>query len=139
MGMTAVEKMLALKSGRSSVKPGDVVSPDPDFIMIHDGVVMGAKRELDSLGIIHLSSGSGMNWMDAYIWVVDHSGYALTDGQGCFVLENVPPGHYTLHVWHPGITTTTAASGQGGPPIVIGGLVKVDDDRVTEIVVKMKD
>ncbi len=30
MGMTAVEKILAAKSGRSSVKPGDVVSPDPD-------------------------------------------------------------------------------------------------------------
>ena len=50
MGMTAVEKILAAKSGHSSVKPGDVVSPDPDYIMIHDGGVMGAKRELDALG-----------------------------------------------------------------------------------------
>jgi len=56
MGMTAVEKVLAAKSGRSTVKPGDVVSPDPDFIMIHDGVVMAAKRELDALGITRLAT-----------------------------------------------------------------------------------
>jgi 3-isopropylmalate/(R)-2-methylmalate dehydratase large subunit len=54
--MTAVEKVLALKSGGASVYPGDVVYPDPDFIMIHDGVVMGAKRELDALGIDHLAA-----------------------------------------------------------------------------------
>lgn len=66
MGMTAVEKVLAAKSGRSSVKPGDVVSPDPDFIMIHDGVVMGAKRELDALGIKHLATP------DKVLMVTDH-------------------------------------------------------------------
>ena len=66
MGMTAVEKVLAAKSGRSSVKPGDVVSPDPDFIMIHDGVVMGAKRELDALGINRLATP------DKVLMVTDH-------------------------------------------------------------------
>jgi 3-isopropylmalate/(R)-2-methylmalate dehydratase large subunit len=54
--MTAVEKVLALKSGQARVRPGDVVYPDPDFIMIHDGVVMGAKRELDALGIDRLAA-----------------------------------------------------------------------------------
>lgn len=66
MGMTAVEKVLAAKSGRGSVKPGDVVSPDPDFIMIHDGVVMGAKRELDALGINRLATP------DKVLMVTDH-------------------------------------------------------------------
>ena len=56
MGMTAVEKVLARTSGKSEVKPGDVVYPAPDFIMIHDGVVMGAKRELDALGIDRLAA-----------------------------------------------------------------------------------
>ncbi|MFN9970936.1 MAG: 3-isopropylmalate dehydratase large subunit, partial [Phycisphaerae bacterium] len=66
MGMTAVEKVLAAKSGRTAVKPGDVVSPEPDFIMIHDGVVMGAKRELDSLGITRLARP------DKVLMVTDH-------------------------------------------------------------------
>jgi 3-isopropylmalate/(R)-2-methylmalate dehydratase large subunit len=66
MGMTAVEKTLARKSGKANVKPGDVVYPDPDFIMIHDGVVMGAKRELDALGIGRLAAA------DKVVMVTDH-------------------------------------------------------------------
>ena len=66
MGMTAVEKVLARKAGRATVKPGDVVYPDPDFIMIHDGLVRGAKRELDSLGIDRLARP------DKVVMVTDH-------------------------------------------------------------------
>ncbi|MBX3666050.1 MAG: hypothetical protein KF834_10235, partial [Burkholderiales bacterium] len=51
MGMTAAEKILARTSGKSAVKAGDIVYPKPDFVMIHDGVVRGAKEELDALGI----------------------------------------------------------------------------------------
>lgn len=66
MGMTAVEKVLARKAGRTSVRPGDVVYPDPDFIMIHDGLVRGAKRELDALGIDRLARP------DKVVMVTDH-------------------------------------------------------------------
>ena len=52
--MTAVEKILARASGVSAVRAGDIVYPVPDFVMIHDGVVMGAKQELDALGIDRL-------------------------------------------------------------------------------------
>jgi len=81
MGMTAVEKVLAAKSGRSTVKPGDVVSPDPDFIMIHDGVVMAAKRELDALGITRLATP------DKVLMVTDHDviyGSARAAERGAF-------------------------------------------------------
>jgi len=64
--MTAVEKTLAAKSGLPSVKPGDVVFPEPDFVMIHDGVVMSAKRELDALGIDRLAAP------DKVVMVTDH-------------------------------------------------------------------
>ena len=79
--MTAVEKVLAAKSGRSSVKPGDVVSPDPDYIMIHDGVVMAAKRELDALGITRLATP------DKVMMVTDHDviyGSARAAERGAF-------------------------------------------------------
>jgi 3-isopropylmalate/(R)-2-methylmalate dehydratase large subunit len=79
--MTAVEKVLAEKSGRSSVKPGDVVSPDPDYIMIHDGVVMAAKRELDALGITRLATP------DKVMMVTDHDviyGSARAAERGAF-------------------------------------------------------
>jgi 3-isopropylmalate/(R)-2-methylmalate dehydratase large subunit len=79
--MTAVEKVLAARSGRSTVSPGDVVSPEPDFIMIHDGVVMGAKRELDSLGITRLARP------DKVLMVTDHDviyGSARAAERGAF-------------------------------------------------------
>ncbi len=79
--LTAVEKVLALKSGKSAVRPGDVVYPDPDFIMIHDGVVMGAKRELDALGINRLATP------DKVIMVTDHDviyGSARAAERGAF-------------------------------------------------------
>src|SRR5262245_11439332 len=66
MGMTAVEKVLARTSGRTAVAPGDVVHPDPDFIMIHDGLVRGARRELDGLGITRLAKP------EKVVMVTDH-------------------------------------------------------------------
>src|SRR6185295_8434142 len=66
VGMTAVEKILARASGVADVKPGEIVYPVPDFIVIHDGVVMAAKRELDALGIKRLAAP------DKVVMVTDH-------------------------------------------------------------------
>ncbi|MDP2241735.1 MAG: aconitase family protein [Burkholderiales bacterium] len=84
MGMTAVEIILARKSGKKEVRPGDVVYPDPDFMMIHDGVVMGAKRELDALGIDRLAAP------DKVVMVTDHDviyGSARAAERGAFNRE----------------------------------------------------
>jgi 3-isopropylmalate/(R)-2-methylmalate dehydratase large subunit len=81
MGLTAVEKVLAAKSGKASVRPGEVVYPDPDFIMIHDGVVMGAKQELDALGITRLAAP------EKVVMVTDHDviyGSARAAERGAF-------------------------------------------------------
>ncbi|QQS47433.1 MAG: hypothetical protein IPM66_01870 [Acidobacteriota bacterium] len=40
------------------------------------------------------------NWMRAWIGVVDHPYFAVTGGDGSFQLNNVPPGTYTIEVWH---------------------------------------
>ena len=66
MGQTAVEKVLARVSGVATLRAGDVVQPDPDFIMIHDGVVRGAKRELDAIGIDRLAASAKV------VMVTDH-------------------------------------------------------------------
>lgn len=66
MGMTAVEKVLARVSGRAQVRAGEVVNPNPDFIMIHDGLVRGVRRELDALGIDRLATP------DKIMMVTDH-------------------------------------------------------------------
>lgn len=39
-------------------------------------------------------------WMTAWLCVVDHPWFAVTGDDGGFSLEPVPPGDYTLEVWH---------------------------------------
>jgi plastocyanin len=38
--------------------------------------------------------------MSAYVYVTDSPFYAITDKQGKFRINDVPPGEYTLRVWH---------------------------------------
>ncbi len=66
MGSTAVEKVLARASSRTTVHAGEVVQPAPDFVMVHDGVVRGAKRELDAIGIDRLADPAKV------VMVTDH-------------------------------------------------------------------
>ncbi len=48
--MTAVQKILARASGLAQVVPGEVVYPVPELVIIHDGFVETAYRELHALG-----------------------------------------------------------------------------------------
>ena len=40
------------------------------------------------------------SWMSAWIVVIGHPYHALTAPDGAYALDQVPPGHYTLKVWH---------------------------------------
>lgn len=39
-------------------------------------------------------------WMAAYIGVVEHPYFAITDADGRFSIKGLPPGKYTLEAWH---------------------------------------
>ena len=39
-------------------------------------------------------------WMNAYVGVLDHPYYAVTDKDGKFELKSLPPGTYTVEAWH---------------------------------------
>jgi hypothetical protein len=39
-------------------------------------------------------------WMQGWLGVLDHPYFAVTDAEGRFTLRDVPPGDYTLAVWH---------------------------------------
>ena len=64
--MTAVEKIIARACGLESVRPGDVVFPDPDLIILHDALVLPCKNELDEVGIDRLK------YPERVVIVTDH-------------------------------------------------------------------
>ncbi len=47
-------------------------------------------------------------WMTAYVGVLDHPWYAVTDANGSFSIANLPNGEYTLEAWHEKLGTKTA-------------------------------
>lgn len=55
-------------------------------------------------GIVTVKCDAGHYWMSGFIFVVEHPYYAITDESGAFQLDNIPPGNYTLRVWHEGWT-----------------------------------
>jgi hypothetical protein len=59
------------------------------------------RRVLGQCGVVELMSGAGHFWMRGYLMVGDHPYYVLTDTQGRFTLEQVPPGEYEIVCWHP--------------------------------------
>jgi plastocyanin len=48
------------------------------------------------------------SWMHAYIGVVDNPYFAVTGADGSFEWKNVPPGDYTIGVWHEKLGEQTA-------------------------------
>ena len=59
-----------------------------------------SSRTLESTGIYSVKCDVH-GWMQAYIRVDDHPYHAVTDARGNFRIEGVPPGTYTLELWHP--------------------------------------
>jgi plastocyanin len=46
-------------------------------------------------------------WMAAYVGVMSHPFFAVTDATGAFSMQGLPPGTYTLEVWHETFGTRT--------------------------------
>ncbi|MEE9295828.1 MAG: carboxypeptidase regulatory-like domain-containing protein [Phycisphaerae bacterium] len=72
------------------------------------------KQKMRKPGVSVLSCDAGHSWMSAYIFVVQHPYFALTDEKGDFVLKDVPAGTYKLMVWHEGWTVAKTDSDSEG-------------------------
>lgn len=64
-------------------------------------------------------------WMGAYVAIMDHPFYDVTDTKGEFTLPKLPVGHYTIEAWHEVFGTTTQE-------------IDVTDQGVTELALKFK-
>ena len=69
----------------------------------------GEQRvRLDEAGWYQVQAAGDTAW----VVVADHPYYTLSDDQGRFRLDEIPPGRYTLVVWHPPV----AMPGRSGQP-----------------------
>lgn len=61
---------------------------------------MRVRRPLQRPGMVEVKCDAGHTWMHAWIHVFDHPYFAVTAADGRFRIPNVPPGHYTVKIWH---------------------------------------
>jgi Carboxypeptidase regulatory-like domain len=66
------------------------------------GILPGhtSRQPLADAGLIHINCNVRHTWMHAYVFVAEDPYHAVTGADGRFVIDEVPPGTYTLRVWH---------------------------------------
>jgi len=66
------------------------------------GILPGhtAHQPLNDAGLVHINCNVRHTWMHAYVFVADDPYHAVSGTDGRFVIDQVPPGTYTLRVWH---------------------------------------
>jgi len=57
------------------------------------------RKPLAYAGLIRINCNVH-TWMHAYLFVAEHPYHTVTGEDGGFVIDGVPPGTYTLSVWH---------------------------------------
>jgi hypothetical protein len=82
-------------------------------------------------GLMKLQCDAGHTWMSGYVYVFDHPYYAVTDEKGAFTIKDVPPGDYTVELWH------EAPDGQGSG-VRTTSKVKVTDGAPAKLDLSMK-
>lgn len=68
---------------------------------------MKLKKKFDSPEVMVKIKCDVHPWMHAYIGVLPHSFYSVSDDQGKFEIKDLPDGDYTIEVWHEKYGTQT--------------------------------
>lgn len=63
------------------------------------GIELSNRRVLSRPGLVDVECDVH-DWMHANIWVFGHPFFDVTDAGGTFRITGIPPGKYTLKVWH---------------------------------------
>jgi hypothetical protein len=91
---------------------------------------------------VELSSGSGLYWASADLFVADHPYFALTDAKGYFAIEGVPSGKLEVVAWLPGwkpakterdADSTQVARQKYSAPVERTTVVEITASRLTEV------
>ncbi len=63
------------------------------------GLEIGKPKILSKAGLLSLNCDAH-NWMQSWIWVLEHPYAVVTGSDGSFDLSDVPAGSYKLTIWH---------------------------------------
>jgi hypothetical protein len=94
-----------LHNARADV-PGPPEVPVANLALSRAGLSMDLTRRLaarlpEGPGDVVVRLGCDVHpWMRGWLVVVDHGLAAVTDTMGSWTIGDVPPGTYTLRVWH---------------------------------------
>lgn len=78
---------------------GDTIQRMPFF---NNGQVVASEELAKSVGIVEVRCAQHP-WSRAFIATFDHPYYAVTEKDGKFAIDSLPPGKYTVNVWHEGM------------------------------------
>jgi hypothetical protein len=79
------------------------------------------RKPLARAGLIAITCDVRHTWMSAFVDVAAHPYHTVTDLYGAYEIRDLPPGSYTLKVWHEELGTKTL------PITVKGGGTAVTD------------
>jgi hypothetical protein len=78
---------------------GDTLQRMPFF---NNGQVVASEKIAKDVGIVEVRCAQHP-WSRAYIATFDHPYFAVTEKDGKFKIDSLPPGKYTVNVWHEGM------------------------------------
>jgi hypothetical protein len=58
------------------------------------------RRPLARTGRIAFTCDVRHTWMGAFVIVAEHPYHTVTDAEGAYEIRDIPPGRYTVSVWH---------------------------------------
>ena len=67
------------------------------------GQVVASERLAKVPGVVDVRCARHP-WMHSFIAVFNHPYFAVTDEKGAFAIDSLPPGNYTMMVWHEGMS-----------------------------------
>ena len=100
----ALHKLVFLDAGT-----GDTMQRMPFF---NNGQVVASEKLAKKAGIVEVRCAQHP-WTRAYIATFDHPYFAVTEKDGKFTIDSLPPGKYTVNVWHEGDEAAADAAGAG--------------------------
>ena len=74
-------------------------TPVDEIWTVDAGQVVPSEKIASAPGIVEARSVQ-QPWTRGYIAVFDHPYFAVADGSGAFTIDSLPPGTYTVKVWH---------------------------------------